>query len=93
MVIEQDGTVTASASPQKLAKVWRMTDAPQRTEYDLVVVGAGPAGLAAAVYAASDGLSTLVVERDLPGGQASHTSLIENFFGSRKASAARSSHA
>ena len=41
----------------------------------------GPAGLAAAVYAASDGLSTVVIERDLPGGQASHTSLIENFFG------------
>ena len=45
------------------------------------IVGAGPAGLAAAVYAASDGLSTLVVERDVPGGQASHTSMIENFFG------------
>src|SRR3954469_18471507 len=81
VVIEQDGSVTASASPQKLAEVWRMTDAPQRTDYDLVIVGAGPAGLAAAVYAASDGLSTLVVERDLPGGQASHTSRIESFFG------------
>ena len=54
---------------------------PKRTAYDLAVVGAGPAGLAAAVYAASDGLSTIVVERDVPGGQASHTSLIENFFG------------
>ena len=41
----------------------------------------GPAGLAAAVYAATDGLSTVVLERDLPGGQASHTSMIENFFG------------
>ena len=49
--------------------------------YDLAIVGAGPAGLAAAVYAASDGLSTVVLERDVPGGQASHTSLIENFFG------------
>jgi len=47
----------------------------------LIVIGAGPAGLAAAVYAASDGLSTVVFERDAPGGQASHTSLIENFFG------------
>jgi thioredoxin reductase (NADPH) len=46
-----------------------------------MIVGAGPAGLAAAVYAASDGLSTVVAERDVPGGQASHTSLIENFFG------------
>jgi thioredoxin reductase (NADPH) len=81
VVIEHDATVIAAASPQRLAAAWRMTDAPQRSDYDLVIVGAGPAGLAAAVYAASDGLSTLVVERDLPGGQASHTSLIENFFG------------
>ncbi|MEA2271898.1 MAG: thioredoxin reductase, partial [Solirubrobacteraceae bacterium] len=58
-----------------------LTDAPALSEYDLVIVGAGPAGLAAAVYAASDGLSTLVLDEDLPGGQASHTSLIENFFG------------
>ena len=53
----------------------------QAEHYDLAIVGAGPAGLAAAVYAASDGLSTVVIERDVPGGQASHTSLIENFFG------------
>ena len=46
-----------------------------------MIVGAGPAGLAAAVYAASDGLSTIVLERDVPGGQAAHTSRIENFFG------------
>jgi len=49
--------------------------------YDFVVIGAGPAGLAAAVYAASDGLSTLVCDRDVPGGQASYTAMIENFFG------------
>ncbi len=60
---------------------WQESDGPSKREYDLVIVGAGPAGLAAAVYAASDGLSTLVVDRDVPGGQASHTSLIENFFG------------
>ena len=58
-----------------------MDAAPRRSDYDLAIVGAGPAGLAAAVYAASDGLSTLLLERDVPGGQASHTSLIENFFG------------
>ena len=44
-------------------------------------MGAGPAGLAAAVYGASDGLSTAVAEADVPGGQASYTSAIENFFG------------
>ena len=81
VVIEQDGSVTAGASVERLNEVWRMTDPPQRSAYDLVIVGAGPAGLAAAVYAASDGLGTLVVERDVPGGQASHTSAIENFFG------------
>jgi thioredoxin reductase (NADPH) len=81
VVIEPGGEVTAGASVEALAARWRLTAAPSRTEYDLVIVGAGPAGLAAAVYAASDGLSTLIVERDLPGGQASHTSLIENFFG------------
>jgi thioredoxin reductase (NADPH) len=54
---------------------------PSRAHYDLAIVGGGPAGLAAAVYAASDGLSTIVFEREVPGGQAGHTSMIENFFG------------
>src|SRR5207249_10682214 len=48
---------------------------------DLVIVGAGPAGLAAAVYAASEGLKTIVLESYAPGGQAGASSLIENFFG------------
>src|SRR5437764_12664077 len=48
---------------------------------DLTVVGAGPAGLAAAVYAASEGLNTVVLESYAPGGQAGASSLIENFFG------------
>jgi thioredoxin reductase (NADPH) len=64
-----------------LADAWRLSAPPSRTHYDLAIVGAGPAGLAAAVYAASDGLSTVIIEEDVPGGQASHTSLIENFFG------------
>jgi thioredoxin reductase (NADPH) len=80
VVIDRDETVTG-ATVERLVEAWHLTDPPSRTHYDLAVVGAGPAGLAAAVYAASDGLSTLVVERDVPGGQASHTSLIENFFG------------
>lgn len=49
--------------------------------YDLAVVGAGPAGLAAAVYAASEGLNTVVLERDAPGGQAGHSMRIENYLG------------
>jgi thioredoxin reductase (NADPH) len=80
-LVEQDGTVIAPASPERLAEAWMMSNAPAKTDYDLAIIGAGPAGLAAAVYAASDGLDTLVLEHDVPGGQASHTSLIENFFG------------
>jgi len=80
VVLERDG-VTPSATVERLVELWQTDRAPTRSAYDLVIVGAGPAGLAAAVYAASDGLSTLVLERELPGGQASHTSLIENFFG------------
>ncbi len=49
--------------------------------YDMVVVGAGPAGLAAAVYGASEGLRTLVIEPDAPGGQAGSSSRIENYLG------------
>jgi thioredoxin reductase (NADPH) len=71
----------AGVTVESLAEFWHMSSPPTRSHYDLVIVGAGPAGLAAAVYAASDGLSTLVVETDVPGGQASHTSMIENFFG------------
>lgn len=54
---------------------------PQRTAYDLVIVGGGPAGLAAAVYGASEGLDTLVIEAYAPGGQAGQSSKIENYLG------------
>jgi thioredoxin reductase (NADPH) len=80
LVVAPDGVVSA-ATVERVADAWHESDPPQRSHYDLAIVGAGPAGLAAAVYAASDGLSTLLVERDVPGGQASHTSKIENFFG------------
>jgi thioredoxin reductase (NADPH) len=73
--------VIAPANIGELARAWQVPTSPSRAHYDLAIVGAGPAGLAAAVYAASDGLSTLLVEREVPGGQASYTSLIENFFG------------
>lgn len=80
-VVVDGDDVHAGATFAVLAELWGNTYEPRRSHYELAVVGAGPAGLAAAVYAASDGLSTVVIERDLPGGQASHTSLIENFFG------------
>jgi len=80
IVLTADGSVTG-ATVERVADAWHESDPPSKTSYDLAIVGAGPAGLAAAVYAASDGLSTLLVERDVPGGQASHTSKIENFFG------------
>ena len=56
-------------------------DVPDDAMFDLVVVGAGPAGLAAAVYASSEGLRTLVVERESIGGQAGSSSLIRNYLG------------
>ena len=77
-----DGDVLhPGATVTSLADAWRINQGPSRTHYDFAIVGAGPAGLAAAVYTASDGLSTIVFERDVPGGQASHASMIENFFG------------
>jgi thioredoxin reductase (NADPH) len=57
------------------------TDGEQKVHVDLTIVGAGPAGLAAAVYAGSEGLKTVVLESYAPGGQAGSSSLIENFFG------------
>jgi thioredoxin reductase (NADPH) len=80
VVIDGD-TVYTHATVESLANAWQVHARPKRSHYDLMIVGAGPAGLAAAVYGASDGLSTAVAEEDVPGGQASHTSMIENFFG------------
>ena len=80
-VVLEDGRAVTGATVSSLVAAWGQGTAPAQREYDLAIVGAGPAGLAAAVYAASDGLRTVVLEADLPGGQASHTSMIENFFG------------
>jgi thioredoxin reductase (NADPH) len=80
VVIDGD-LVIAKATAADLAHAWSISTLPSRSHYDIAIAGAGPAGLAAAVYAASDGLSTLLVESDVPGGQASYTALIENFFG------------
>ncbi|HYV15330.1 MAG TPA: NAD(P)/FAD-dependent oxidoreductase [Conexibacter sp.] len=80
-VVIDGADVVIDATVERLAERWGLVAPPALAHYDLAVVGAGPAGLAAAVYAASDGLKTLVVEREVPGGQASHTSMVENFFG------------
>ena len=80
-LVLEPGAVHAGATIPGLAEAWSQSTHPSQKHYDVIIVGAGPAGLAAAVYAASDGLSTLVVDEDVPGGQASHTSMIENFFG------------
>jgi thioredoxin reductase (NADPH) len=80
VLVDGDQTFTA-ATVETIATAWGGFQPPKQAHYDFVVIGAGPAGLAAAVYAASDGLSTLVCDRDVPGGQASYTAMIENFFG------------
>jgi thioredoxin reductase (NADPH) len=69
------------ATVESIVTAWGGFAPAKHLHYDFVVIGAGPAGLAAAVYAASDGLSTLVCDRDVPGGQASYATMIENFFG------------
>jgi thioredoxin reductase (NADPH) len=76
-----DGSRLSPATVEQVAAGLGMVSGPLRSEYDLAIVGAGPAGLAAAVYAASEGLRTLVVEGVAPGGQAGTTSMIENYLG------------
>ena len=68
-------------SNRELAEALGLRRAPEQTVYDLVVVGSGPAGLAAAVYGASEGLNTVVLERTGPGGQAGRSMRIENYLG------------
>ncbi len=76
-----DGTRLSPATLEQVAAGLGMVSGPSRSEYDLTIVGAGPAGLAAAVYAASEGLRTVVLEAIAPGGQAGTTSMIENYLG------------
>jgi len=81
LLVFPDGShLLAPANAAIAEKIGLRTRADLRT-YDLVIVGGGPAGLAAAVYGASEGLSTLLVEREAPGGQAGTTSRIENYLG------------
>lgn len=81
LVLFPDGSRLESPSTQELAERAGLTTRASASFYDLVIVGGGPAGLAAAVYGASEGLQTLIVERDAPGGQAGQSSRIENYLG------------
>src|SRR5208283_5226700 len=81
VVLFADGSALVDPEQEVMAaRVGLRTQAAQDF-YDMVVVGAGPAGLAAAVYGASEGLKTLVIEPDAPGGQAGSSSRIENYLG------------
>jgi len=80
-VLFPDGSMLLAPEPEALAQRVGLKVQASQDFYDLVVVGAGPAGLAAAVYGASEGLKTLVIEPEAPGGQAGTTSRIENYLG------------
>ena len=77
----EDGSVLERPTVLELAERLGVTGQPAQDHYDLVVVGGGPAGLGAAVYGASEGLRTVMVEREAPGGQAGQSSRIENYLG------------
>jgi thioredoxin reductase (NADPH) len=77
----EDGSVLEHPTVLELAERLGVTGQPAQEHYDLVIVGGGPAGLAAAVYGASEGLRTVMVEREAPGGQAGQSSRIENYLG------------
>jgi thioredoxin reductase (NADPH) len=81
LVVFADGTFMPKPSVADVALKLNLKTKADLRFYDLVVVGAGPAGLAAAVYGAADGLKTLLIEREAPGGQAGRSSRIENYLG------------
>jgi thioredoxin reductase (NADPH) len=81
VVLLEDGGVLERPTVLELAERLGVAGRPASDHYDLVIVGGGPAGLAAAVYGASEGLRTVMVEREAPGGQAGQSSRIENYLG------------
>jgi thioredoxin reductase (NADPH) len=81
VVVLFDGRVLVDPSNAELAEALGVRTKPASSRYDLTVIGAGPAGLAAAVYGASEGLSTVVLEPEAIGGQAGTSSLIRNYLG------------
>jgi thioredoxin reductase (NADPH) len=81
IVVFPDGTVLRDPSNAELARASGSPVNPEKMDFDLVIVGAGPAGLSAAVYGASEGFSTLVVDEGGIGGQSTSSSLIRNYLG------------
>jgi len=81
LVLLPDSNVLIGASMRELAEALGLRTTAESTLYDLLVVGAGPSGLAAAVYGASEGLRTAIIEREAPGGQAGQSARIENYLG------------
>ena len=81
VVRAESGKTVVRPQLRRVAELLEIPTEPTAAEYDMVVVGAGPAGLAAGVYGASEGLNTIVVERHAPGGQAGTSSRIENYLG------------
>lgn len=81
VVILPDGQIMQAPTTGMVADKVGLRRQAQQPFYDLAIVGAGPAGLAAAVYGASEGLSTVLIEREAPGGQAGTSSRIENYLG------------
>ena len=80
-IVFPDGSTLVDPDDAALAEKLGFSTTPDEKFYDLVIVGGGPAGLAAAVYASSEGLRTVIIERDVPGGQAGSSALIENYLG------------
>jgi thioredoxin reductase (NADPH) len=81
LLVTADGRAMARPTASEVAEAAGLSTAPDRDFYDLIIVGGGPAGLGAAVYGASEGLKTLLVERQAIGGQAGQSSRIENYLG------------
>ena len=81
LVVYEDGTYAEAPENREIADRIGLQTRAEQQFYDLVIVGGGPSGLAAAVYGASEGLSTVLIEREAPGGQAGTSSRIENYLG------------